>query len=178
MHFDVVVIGGGTAGVVAVGRDLTERRKFEAQLLQSQKLAALGVMAGGIAHEIRNPLASIRGSVEMLVGEVALEGYQQQLLDLVLKESARVNTIINDFLAYARLRPPAPKLIRAADLLEDVALQVRQHIGVHGGGDLRQGLTGDRPRATVHEVSLEQLADRPQAMCPVRKGHLAGSFQP
>ena len=56
-----------TAGVVAVGRDLTERRKFEAQLLQSQKLAALGVMAGGIAHEIRNPLAVFASAAQFIM---------------------------------------------------------------------------------------------------------------
>ncbi len=56
-----------TAGIVAVGRDLTERRKFEAQLLQSQKLAALGVMAGGIAHEIRNPLAVCASAAQFIM---------------------------------------------------------------------------------------------------------------
>ena len=60
---------GQTAGMVAVGRDLTERRKFEAQLLQSQKLAALGVMAGGIAHEIRNPLAVCCSAAQFIMEE-------------------------------------------------------------------------------------------------------------
>jgi len=58
-----------TAGVVAVGRDLTERRKFETELHQSQKFAALGVMAGGIAHEIRNPLAICSSSAQFLMEE-------------------------------------------------------------------------------------------------------------
>ena len=58
---------GRVSGLVAAGRDLTERRKFEAQLLQSEKLAALGVMAGGIAHEIRNPLAVVSAAAQLLL---------------------------------------------------------------------------------------------------------------
>jgi hypothetical protein len=58
---------GRVVAIVVVGRDLTERRKFEAQLLQSQKLAALGVLAGGIAHEIRNPLAISSSAAQFLL---------------------------------------------------------------------------------------------------------------
>ena len=60
---------GGGDGIVAVGHNLTEGLKFEAQLVQAQKLAALGVMAGGIAHELRNPLAICSSAAQFLMQE-------------------------------------------------------------------------------------------------------------
>ena len=92
---------GQGGGAIAIFTDLTREKELSARMREADRLAAVGELAASIAHEIRNPLASIRGSVEILAGELELEGYQEQLLDLVLKESARVNTIINDFLAYS-----------------------------------------------------------------------------
>ena len=67
-----------------------------------QRLAAVGEMAAGIAHEISNPLASMSGSMQMLRQELALTGDQAQLMDIVLKESDRLNHTIKSFLAYAK----------------------------------------------------------------------------
>ena len=67
-----------------------------------QRLAAVGEMAAGIAHEIRNPLASMSGSIQILRQELPLTAEQEQLMDIVLRESERLNTTIRSFLAYAR----------------------------------------------------------------------------
>jgi two-component system sensor histidine kinase PilS (NtrC family) len=67
-----------------------------------QRLAAVGEMAAGIAHEIRNPLASMSGSIQVLRQELALSEDQAQLMDIVLRESERLNETIRSFLAYAR----------------------------------------------------------------------------
>ncbi|MCK9376306.1 MAG: PAS domain-containing protein [Syntrophobacterales bacterium] len=91
-----------TIGMVAVGRDLTERRKFEAQLLQSQKLAALGVMAGGIAHEIRNPLAVCSSAAQFIL-EGNLEPQMQQECALKIHTGIqRASLIIENLLRFAR----------------------------------------------------------------------------
>jgi PAS domain S-box-containing protein len=91
-----------TVGVVAVGRDLTERRKFEAQLLQSQKLAALGVMAGGIAHEIRNPLAVCASAAQFIMEpEISLE-FQQECAQKIHTGIQRASMIIENLLRFAR----------------------------------------------------------------------------
>ncbi|WP_449245558.1 PAS domain-containing sensor histidine kinase [Desulfobacca acetoxidans] len=91
-----------TAGVVAVGRDLTERRKLEAQLLQSQKLAALGVMAGGIAHEIRNPLAVCSSAAQFIMqGDVTPE-FRQQCAEKIHRGIQRASMIIENLLRFAR----------------------------------------------------------------------------
>ncbi len=135
---------GACFGVVAVFSDLTEARRMREQLRRADRLAGVGELAASIAHEIRNPLASIRGSVEMLAGELELEGHQDQLLQLVLKESARVNRIIEDFLHFARVRPPQPRPLALGEFLPDVVLQLNQHVMAHGGDvDVRWSLAPD-----------------------------------
>ena len=122
-----------TIGAIAIFTDLTREKEMNERIREADRLAAVGELAASIAHEIRNPLASIRGSVEMLAGDLELEGYQQQLLNLVLKESARVNTIINDFLAYSRMRPVNMKSFAAESWRDDITLQIRQHAAANPG---------------------------------------------
>ena len=128
--------GGEITGAVAIFTDLTLEKELVSQRRETDRLAAIGELSASIAHEIRNPLASIRGSVEMLSGELDLEGYQRQLFDLVLKESARVNSIINDFLAYSRMRPVARRRFAAAGFREETLLLIRQHVAA-ARGDVR-----------------------------------------
>ena len=92
---------GLTIGVVAVGRDLTERRKFERQLLQSQKLAALGVMAGGIAHEIRTPLAISSSAAQFLMEEDITEQFRKECAEKVYLGIDRASGIIENLLRFA-----------------------------------------------------------------------------
>jgi PAS domain S-box-containing protein len=93
---------GHTVGIVAVGRDLTEQRKLEAQLIQSQKLSALGVMAGGIAHEIRNPLAVCSSAAQFLMeDDVALE-FRKECAERIHWGVQKASTIIENLLRFAR----------------------------------------------------------------------------
>lgn len=91
-------------GYVLTFQDLTEVMALEREVRRQERLAALGKMAAGLAHEIRNPLASMRGSVQVLASELSLSPDQMQLMDIVLRESDRLNRIVSDFLTYAR--PP------------------------------------------------------------------------
>ena len=124
---------GRVIGAIAIFADLTKEKEMSARIREADRLAAIGELAASIAHEIRNPLASIRGSVELLGGELDLEGYQSQLFELVLKESGRVNTIINDFLAYSRMRPVSLRRFCASEFRDEITLLVRQHISAKGG---------------------------------------------
>jgi two-component system sensor histidine kinase PilS (NtrC family) len=83
-------------------QDLTESRRAEREAELQKRLAAIGQMAAGIAHEIRNPLASMSGSMQVLRQELDLSADQSQLFDIVLRESDRLNLTIRDFLSYAR----------------------------------------------------------------------------
>ena len=89
-------------GVVAVGRNLTERRKFEMQLLQSQKLAALGVMAGGIAHEVRTPLAICSSSAQFLMDDGITPEFRKECAEKINIGIQRASLIIENLLRFAR----------------------------------------------------------------------------
>ena len=92
----------GSRGYLYTFQDVTDIKRYEQQARLQQRLAAVGEMAAGIAHEIRNPLASMSGSMQMLKQELPLSVDQAQLMDIVLKESERLNQTIRSFLAYAR----------------------------------------------------------------------------
>jgi two-component system sensor histidine kinase PilS (NtrC family) len=94
----------GELGYVYVLDDLTEIRRLEREVRMQDKLAAVGRLAAAIAHEIRNPLTSIAGSVSMLSGVPEMNEDHRRLLDIVTRESQRLNSIITDFLAYSRTK--------------------------------------------------------------------------
>jgi two-component system, NtrC family, sensor histidine kinase PilS len=98
----LVVPERGELGWVYTLDDLTEIRRLEREVRQRDRLAAVGRLAAGIAHEIRNPLTAIAGSVHVLSGISALTDEQRLLVQIVTRESDRLNNIISDFLAYAR----------------------------------------------------------------------------
>ncbi len=91
-----------TTAIVGVGRDLTERLKLEAEILRSQKFAALGVMAGGIAHEIRNPLAICSSAAQFLLKEDIGPEFQKECAEKIYAGIQRTSIIIENLLRYAR----------------------------------------------------------------------------
>jgi len=96
---------GATTGLVITFQDLTQVRALEDTSRRQDRLAAVGRVAAGIAHEIRNPLAAMRGSIQVLRSEMNGDAGQAELMEIVLRESDRLNRIITDFLTYARPRP-------------------------------------------------------------------------
>src|ERR1022692_5153468 len=109
----------GTLGYVYALDDLTEIRRLEREVRMQDRLAAVGRLAAAIAHEIRNPLTSIAGSVSMLSGIPDLGDEHRQLLQIVTRESERLNTIITDFLAYSRGRQYRFAKVDLLPLVED-----------------------------------------------------------
>lgn len=93
-------------GYLFTFQDITEHKRHDREAQTERRLAAIGEMAAGIAHEIRNPLASMTGSIQVLSKDLALSEEQNQLMEIVLRESERLNQTIGNFLAYAR--PPRP----------------------------------------------------------------------
>ena len=90
--------------MVITFQDLTQVRSLEETSRRQDRLAAIGRMAASIAHEIRNPLAAMRGSIQMLRSEMDSDSSQAELMEIILRESDRLNRIITDFLSYARPR--------------------------------------------------------------------------
>ncbi len=101
----------GERGYIFTFQDVTDIKGLERTAQMRQRLAAVGEMAAGIAHEIRNPLASMSGAMQVLRGELPLSSEQAQLMDIVLRESDRLNGTISSFLAYAR-----PSLVEVAKI--------------------------------------------------------------
>ncbi len=124
---------GGRAGFLFTFQDVTEINKLARGAAMQQRLAAVGEMAAGIAHEIRNPLASISGSIQILRQEVPLSADQEQLMDIVLRESERLNTTIRSFLEYARPQRFALARFDVRRPLNDAALLLRNSLDLHEG---------------------------------------------
>src|SRR5437660_2685195 len=109
----------GVLGHVYSFDDLTEIRRLEREVRMQDRLAAVGRLAAAIAHEIRNPLTSIAGSVQMLEGVSRLSDEQRTLVEIVTRESERLNNIITDFLAYSRGKQYKFERVELLLLLED-----------------------------------------------------------
>jgi two-component system sensor histidine kinase PilS (NtrC family) len=95
---------GETTGLIITFQDLTEIRSMEESVRRKDRLAAVGRVAAGLAHEIRNPLGAMRGAIQVLHSKTPPESSQATLMDIVLRESDRLNKIISNFLTYARPR--------------------------------------------------------------------------
>jgi len=116
----------GEAGVICAFQDLTRIRRMEEQVRRSDRLAAVGELAAGMAHEIRNPLASLSGSITILREELQLEGMGRELMDIVTGEIARLDALITDFLGFASPREPLVSRTDLGALARETATLLRQ----------------------------------------------------
>jgi two-component system sensor histidine kinase PilS (NtrC family) len=95
---------GETRGLIITFQDLTEIRSMEESVRRKDRLAAVGRIAAGLAHEIRNPLGAMRGAIQVLQSQTTPNTAQSGLMDIILRESDRLNNFITNFLTYARPR--------------------------------------------------------------------------
>jgi len=148
-------------------RSLDQLRSTEEQLIQAARLAAVGRLSAGLAHEIRNPLAAIKGSAEILSDDYPAEHPKRRMLQVLIDESVRLNHVLSRFLAFARPQP-----------LEQQVIDIRQEIDavlslLHGQNEVRAvrftfdpalspiRLRGDRER--LRQVLLNVLLNALQA---------------
>ena len=118
----------GTDGFLFTFQNVTDLKRLEREARLQQRLAAVGEMAAGIAHEIRNPLASMTGSIEVLRQELALSEEQAQLMDIALRESERLNERIRRFLAYARPERASTSRIDVRKVVRESAQLLRNSV--------------------------------------------------
>lgn len=111
--------GGGQLGSITVFQDLTDVRDLERRAARSERLAAIGQLAAGLAHELRNPLASMSGSIELLSKQAEP---QNPLHAIVLRESERLNRLVSDFLSFAGPATPRFDAVDLQVLIEEVDL--------------------------------------------------------
>ena len=93
---------GNRKGSILIFQDVTEIKRIEEEMKKVEGLAIIGELAAGVAHEIRNPMASISGSIQMLAEGLKKENVNRQLMDIVSREINRLNNLVNDFLLFAR----------------------------------------------------------------------------
>lgn len=148
---------GETTGHVITFQDLTQVRSLEETSRRQDRLAAIGRMAASIAHEIRNPLAAMRGSIQMLRSEVENDSSQAELMEIILRESDRLNRIITDFLSYARPRSLVQARVDVGDLLSQTFALMR-HSPEFGANQTLDAQVPDEPIfADADEGQLKQV---------------------
>jgi len=111
--------GGDEIGLILIFQDLTEFRQMQEQVRRMDRLAVAGELAAGIAHEIKNPLASLSGSIQMLRDEVDFGPMQQRLMDITMREAERLNALVNEFLLFARPERAVDRSVEVNEVIED-----------------------------------------------------------
>ncbi|RPI55793.1 MAG: PAS domain S-box protein, partial [Acidobacteria bacterium] len=148
---------GGNAGLLFAFQDVTDIKKLERDARLRQRLAAVGEMAAGIAHEIRNPLASMSGSIQILRQELPLTDDQAQLMDIVLRESERLNDTIRSFLAYARPQRFSIVRLDVRRVLNDAALLLRNSAEVQDGHIIDVRVPNEEVAFEADENQIKQI---------------------
>ncbi|MEK6814521.1 MAG: ATP-binding protein [Nitrospirota bacterium] len=122
---------GRRSGWILVFQDITETRRLEGRMRRREHLALIGEMSAAMAHEIRNPLGSLSGSVQVLRESKALDEDERRLMEIVVREADRLNEIVSAFLAYARPKPPSLAPVDLGRVIEETVTLLRRS----GAGD-------------------------------------------
>jgi two-component system sensor histidine kinase PilS (NtrC family) len=112
-------VGGDSKGEIYVFQDLTKLKEMEEHVKLVDKLAAIGRFATGMAHEIRNPLASMSGSVQVLKDSLKLDSDNQRLMNIVLRETNRLDQLLSDFILFARPDDRRKESVELNNILDD-----------------------------------------------------------
>jgi PAS domain S-box-containing protein len=145
MHAEILAVArrdtvtGEFAVSRAYVRDITERRRVERELRESQSLARLGAMAAVVAHEVRNPLAGISGAVQIIGEALAPDAPERAIVREIVDRIAGLNGAVNDMLLYARPRLPRVEPISLQRLASDVISLARADRGFGTAGVLLEG---------------------------------------
>lgn len=147
--FKMAITTAGCFAVAVLSGLLTEQNRKTRKELQAmedhikrvEKMAFMGEMAAGLAHEIKNPLASLSGSIQLLREELRYDPDQQRLMDIVLRETDRLSNLVNSFLFFAR--PPAGKLevFNLSDAIDEIGSLFRQDCGYNERISLRTDIS-------------------------------------
>ena len=155
----------GGAQIITL-EDLTTIRRMEDAVRRAEGLAAAGKLAAGLAHEIRNPLASMCGSVELLRGTFPVQNENSRLLDIVLREGERLNALVTDFLAFARPSPPALSEVELGEVVGEtlkVFANDPQAARVSISSSISGGLIVRGDAAQIRQALWNLLANSAQA---------------
>jgi two-component system, NtrC family, sensor histidine kinase PilS len=122
----------GGSGHVMVFQDLTEFRRMEEAMRRADRLAVVGSLAAGLAHEIRNPLAAMCGSIDLLCASAALGRNERRLMQVVRGEGERLEGLVKDFLAFAKPASPHLEIVDAVPLVKETTDVFRREAVLKG----------------------------------------------
>jgi two-component system, NtrC family, sensor histidine kinase PilS len=159
---------GGAVGLIGVCQDLSVIKQMEERVRQADRLAAVGRLSANIAHEIRNPLASLSAAIEALGKDLPPDPGRSRLLDIVARESDRLNRIITDFLEYARPAPVTLLEASVSDMLDDVLVLLEHRVPsgtlkvVREYATLRARLDAQQMRQALWNLCLNAVESMPE----------------
>jgi two-component system sporulation sensor kinase A len=146
---------GRRVGTSAVIKDITELKQLEEDLIASERLAAVGELAASIAHEVKNPLAAIRGAVEILGDGFSAGDAKVEVVGEVLGQIDRLDRMVKDLLSFARPNPPDKHPTRIHDLMES-ALELLREEPLRKGVSVYLNLDPELPLVPVDRRQMEQ----------------------
>jgi two-component system sensor histidine kinase PilS (NtrC family) len=155
--FPLSAESGETTGLVITFQDLTQVRALEETSRRQDRLAAVGRVAASIAHEIRNPLAAMRGSIQVLRSEVDGNSSQAELMEIILRESDRLNRIITDYLTYARPRSQAHVRVDVRELLQETFTLLRHSPELQPNHQLEEDYPAEAVIVNADASQLKQV---------------------
>ena len=164
-HMDVT---GRKTGFIGIFQDITMLKKMEMDMKHKEKWAAIGELSANIAHEIRNPLASLKGSIEMLREDRVAKEQKERLTEIALKEMERLNGIITDFLMYSTPRAAEFSAFDLNLVLDDTlellknTASARNDISITKEFDMPLSVNADRQK--MHQVFLNLGMNALEAM--------------
>ncbi|MDH4184669.1 MAG: ATP-binding protein [Nitrospinota bacterium] len=183
MALNKFVVGNKIHGAIAVFQDVTELKQMERSMADSERLAAIGKVAAIIAHEIRNPLASLSGSIQVLSSDLSsnLDEASARLMKITVREADRLNHIITDFLDYSSTLNLSRQHIKVAELFEEIITLLKSSpklspsVKIHVQVD--QDLTGFMDQERIKQVLWNIILNALEAMSAQGILTLKGSRQ-
>lgn len=148
---------GRPLGFIFIFQDLTEIHALEQQVRLKERMSALGQMAAGMAHELRNPLAAISGAVQYLRGEFSPSGEALELMDIILRESDRLDQAIRDFLTFTRPGEFTASPVDLVRLTEDNVKLLRKSREFQRGHRVATRYEAERMECEVDPNRLKQI---------------------
>jgi two-component system sensor histidine kinase PilS (NtrC family) len=146
-----------TTGFVFNFQDLTELKRLEREILTKERMAALGRLSAAIAHEIRQPLTAMTGALKELARLAPLEDDDKKLVQIVSRESQRLNQIITEFLDYSREKTYVFVEVDVAALIEETLLLIERHASVAGKYRIERQFATRNVRTRADRDALKQV---------------------
>lgn len=155
-YFPIIDENGNAGGVVVNARDITATRKLEEQLIQSQKMESIGTLAGGVAHEINNPINGIMNYAQLILDTVEMDSQAREYAQEIHKETQRIARIVRNLLTFARHEKQSHSPARLADVVSAV-LSLIQTVIRHDQIVMELAIPEDLPMIKCRSQQIQQV---------------------